>query len=615
MAKAAFLQVVKIGNLNAMRTSVWTLFFWIFFPVFFANGQEIRFTASVSKSTVAVGEPFKLTYTINSNASSFSGPDLSAFDVYSGPNQSSEINMSGGNISQKINYFYTLAAKKTGKITISPAKIRVANGLIQSNPVEINVSKSAQAPNQTGSASQNTQTNQRAENLFIRAELSKSSCYLGEPVVVTYKVYNRYSMVNLSDVKYPSFNGFYSEEITLDKNGKNSQEVLNGLQYTVVELKKTLLIPQKSGKLEIPPLDVTFLVRERSTPQSIFDQLMGGGYRDVEVKGKSQVLNLEVLPLPSTGKPADFTGAVGQYSFKIEHGASQLKSGDAFNLKMNIQGKGNLKLVEKPSLQMPAEIEIYDPQEKENLQVNAGGMSGTKTFDYLLIPRAGGSFTLGPFSFTYFDPLRKSYQTITSAAIKLEVEKSAGDQTYIARSGAQSGTQVIASDIRFNKTQSSPLVPIADRGFLFSPLFYFFATLPPLFLLGLMVYRKRQKFKNENKGIFKVKEAGSLAKKRLHTAKEFEKSGKTEEFYAETLRALYGYLGDKLQIPVSELNRSNLIERLNAHSVSPELENQVVGILNTCEMARYSPGSVSAMSDVYDSAVLVITELEKTLKK
>ena len=226
MAKAAFLQVEKIGNLNAMRTSVWTLFFWIFFTVFFANGQEIRFTASVSKSTVAVGEPFKLTYTINSNASSFSGPDLSAFDVYSGPNQSSEINMSGGNISQKINYFYTLAAKKTGKITISPAKIRVANGLIQSNPVEINVSKSAQAPNQTGSASQNTQTNQRAENLFIRAELSKSSCYLGEPVIVTYKVYNRYSMVNLSDVKYPSFNGFYSEEITLDKNGKNSNTPL-----------------------------------------------------------------------------------------------------------------------------------------------------------------------------------------------------------------------------------------------------------------------------------------------------------------------------------------------------------------------------------------------------
>jgi hypothetical protein len=577
--------------------------------------QEVKFSGAASKNKVAPGEQFKLTYSINTNTSSFSGPDLSAFDVYSGPNQTFAFNDVNGRITQTLSFYYILAARKPGKITIGPATVRVGNGRLESNPVEIEVSASARNQGQTQQGkNQQSQGSGREDNLYIKAIVSKSTAYLGEPLTVTYKVYNRYPMVNFSDVKIPSFNGFFTEEIAMDKNGKSVTEVINGVQYTTVEIKKTLLIPQKSGKLEIPTLDATFIVRERTTPQSIFDQLLGGGYRDVEVKVKSKPLILDVLPLPPGGKPADFSGAVGQYTFDVSSGSDKLKSGDAFNLKMTIRGKGNLKLIENPVIQVPAEIELYDPQVKESVQVNSGGMSGSKTFEYLMIPRAGGTYTIGPFSFAYFDPQRKTYQVLSSPAIRLEVEKTAGDQRISGRSSSKSGTRVIASDIRFNKTSVKSFTPTDERGFLFSSGFYLISILPPLAVVGLLVYRRRKQHRLEKGAFYRTREAGQAAKKRLRQAQELEMAGKNDAFYEEIFRALYGYLGDKLQIPVSSISREVIAAKLKDKQTGQELQVKLFNVLDNCEMARYAPSAVAGMKEVYQQSLEVITGLENSLK-
>lgn len=593
----------------------WTFLLAFLALNFYLPAQEIKFSGSASKSKVAVGEQFRLSYSVNTNASSFNGPDLSAFDVYAGPNQTFSFNDVNGRVTQTLSFYYVLSARKTGKFTIGPAKVRIGNGQLQSNTIEIEVTNSPQRQAQGAQGrSQGGNVKSGGENLFIRAIVNKSSAWMGEPVTVTYKVYNRYPMVNFSDVKIPSFNGFFTEEISLDKNNKSTQEVIDGVQYTTVEIKKTLLIPQKSGKLEIPTLEATFVVRERVAPQSIFDQLLGGSYKDSEVKVKSKPLVLDVMPLPAAGKPADFNGAVGQYTFNVSSGATKLKSGDAFNLKMVVQGSGNLKLIENPKIEVPPEIELYDPQVKESIQVNPSSMSGSKTFDYLMIPQAGGTYTIGPFSFAYFDPQRKTYQVLSAPAIRLEVEKSAADQRYSDRSGVKSGTRVIASDIRFNKTGTVKFTPLHERGFMFSPAFGLLALLPPLSVIGLLIFRRRQQQRKENGAIYRIKEAGQAAKKRLRHAHELETAGKRDEFYEEIFRALYGYLGDKLMIPVASLSREVIAGRLDEKNADPQLKRKLFSLLDTCEMARYATSAGEGMKEIYDQTTDVITSLENVLK-
>jgi hypothetical protein len=588
--------------------------FLALFSSLLLGAQEIKFSGTVSKTKVSVGERFQLSYSINTNASTFNGPDLSAFDVYTGPNQTFTTNYVNGQLTQSLTYYYHLSARKPGKISIGAARINVGGRTLQSNTLELEVSNASQPANQGQHKQGNTTgaaSNGQGNNLFIRAHISKSTAFLGEPVTVIYKVYNRYPMVNFSDVKIPSFNGFYTEEIALDKNGKGVSETVGGIQYTTLEIKRTLLIPQKTGKLEIPTLDASFIVRERVAPQSIFDQILGGSYRDTEVKVKSIPLSIEVLPLPLAGKPTDFTGGVGQFSFDVSSSTTKLKAGDAFNLNLKIQGKGNIKLIDPPKINVPSEIELYDPQIKDAAQVSSGGMSGSKSFDYLMIPQAGGTYEIGPFQFTYFDPQKKSYQTISSAAIRLEVEKSAGEQPASNRSGSATGTKVIASDIRYNKTLVKAYTPLNEQGFLFSMGYFVWALLPLLAFIGLLLYKRYQQNRFANRSLYKTRDAGHLARKRLQRAHELKSSGNNDAFYEEIFKALYGYLGDKFQIAVANLSRDVIRQKLTEHQTDTELQNKLFKVLDTCEMARYAPSAVQGMHEVYHDTTEVITGLEK----
>ena len=582
------------------------------------KSQEIKFSANVSKRQVIVGERFQLQYSINSSASGFSAPDLSAFEIYSGPNQSTSVQIVNGNYSQALTYSFILAPKKEGKATIGPATIVVGNGKVKSNAVELEVLKGGATTKQQGgnTAGNNASGNNvnAGDNLFIRAIVDKSKAYLGEQITVTYKIYSKYNQISFSELKFPTFNGYYSEEIKSIKNDKLIPENYNGSNYYTAELKKTLLFPQKSGKLEVPSLDATCLVREKVQAQSIFDQFFGGSYKDAEVKVRSKSLQLEILPHPASGKPADFNGAVGNFSIAAKTDKTTLKAGDAVNYKITLSGKGNLKLLENLPIQFPTEFEVYDPQVTDEISVTDAGMSGKRMFEYLMIPRAGGSYALGPFTFSYFDPIRKTYQTTTIPKIVLEVEKTNGEQVVVNRGGSQTSVKKLASDIRFIHTGDAELEPIQNNHFFGSAGFYSLLSLPPLALIVLLFMRMRSAERTNNLGAYKKKEAGSMAQKRLKKANELLVLNNKIAYYEEVYKALNGYLSDKLQMPVAELSKEAIKTKLDSHKVPEPLIAELLKIIDSCEFARYAPGGTSEMEDIYSETIHTLNKIDQQLK-
>ncbi len=581
-------------------------------------GQEVRFSGVVSKNKVAVGEQFRLTYSVNVSASGFTGPDLSAFDLYAGPNQSSSMQIINGAVSQSLTYYYILAAKKEGKVIIKPAVLNVANGRVKSNEISIEVVKgNSPPPSQNSSKNQSgnqTSTSNAGDKLFIKAFLNKSSVYLGEQVTVTYKIFSKYGQISFSDLKLPTYNGFYTEDVPMTNNDKLVVENYNGSQYYTAELKRTLLFPQKSGKLEIPSLDATCNVREKVQSQNFFEQFMGGGYRDVQVKVQSQDQTLTILPHPDAGKPADFKGAVGEFSINAEVDKTKVRSGDPVNLKFTITGKGNIKLLEAPILTFPSEFEAYDPQTKDNIRVSDGSMSGTRTFEYLLIPRAGGEYFIGPFSFSYFSPSKRAYQTVSIARIAIQVEKSSGDQTSSARSGNSTAPKQLATDIRFNKKRVSELEEINQSPFLFSGAFFLFSSIAPLSLILLLLMRRRDKERSSNSSLYRMKGAGSVAQKRMKRAGELLKENKKDAFYDEVFFALYGYLSDKIQIPSSELSRTTISQYMQERKMPEADLTELIRLLDACEFSRFAPDADSGMQLVYKDSIALLTRTENYLK-
>jgi len=580
------------------------------------KGQEISFKASVSKAQVSIGERFRLTYTVNANASGFEQPDLSAFNVYSGPNQGSNVQIINGSFSQTISYYYILAPKSEGIFTISPAVIRIGNGKIKSNEVSVTVSKGA--PTQQNSAqpgnNQSASTGNAGDNLFIKAIVNKSDVSLSEAVSVTYKIYSKYSQINFSDLRFPTFNGFYTEEIPMNRNDKLEVEQYNGSNWYTAELKRTLLFPQKSGSLEIPALEATCIVRERAQAQNFFDQFFGGGYKDIEAKVKSKPHIVNVKSHPVTGKPADFQGAVGKFELSAKVDKANVKSGDAITFNFEISGSGNLKLIEAPDFSFPSEFESYEPQVKDNIMISGNGMSGSRVFSYLLIPRAGGEYSLGPFTYSYFSSIKNVYVSETIPAIKIQVEKSAGDPIIAGRSGSSSTPKKLSSDIRFINLKDTELEPIDEPAFFLSTSFILLSLLPPLGLVLLLLIRQRKSERQNNLRFYRKKEAGGVAQKRLKKANELLKANNQGAFYEEVFRTLYDYLSDKLVIPTAKLSKENIAMELSKKGVPEANISELQRILSQCEFARYAPGGETGMSELYDETKNLIEALEKYLK-
>lgn len=586
---------------------------------FLANAQSPAFYAQVSKNKVAVGEPFQIAFTLNGPGNNLVYSNLKDFNIHAGPNQSQSMSIVNGNMSQSTTISFIISAKKEGKVTIGPASV-MANGnqKLETAPIVIEVVKgSAQSAQGTPSENPDQPTGDiNNEDLFVRTYLSKTKCYIGEQITVTQKVYSRVDLRGFQNIKFPPYNGFWSQQEEGNKQINLQQEVLNGITYFVAEYNKVYLFPQRSGSITIEPVELECIVRRATQrqPRNIFEQFFGaGGYEDVAVKVKSKPVKVEVKELPTEGKPEGFSGAVGNFSYKAELSKEQVKANDAVNIKLTVSGKGNIALLEAPKAELPESFETYDPKSSENIKTT-GGVSGSKTFDYLVIPREKGEFVINNLNFSYFDPEKKQYIKLPSPDMKLTVlEGEAGSAQVIVPS--KKGLKETENDIRYIKTGDLGLQK-AESEFFSSPLHYALLLIPTFLFLGSVVVVKQRIKANSDVMATKERKAARMAKKQLSAAEKHMLANRKDDFFNEVLNALNKYIGDKLGLPVADLSKERISEMLLQRNVNEQTRTRLIDTLNTCEYARYAPSAVTGdLKQVYQDTVELISQLESQIKK
>jgi hypothetical protein len=613
---------MRIRNLNIF------LFCALIFGAFFSVTISAQsFTASVNRKVIPLGEYFQVSFTINANASNFRPPDFKDFDVYQGPNQSTNMSWVNGVVTQSISLTYLLGGKKEGKFTIGAASITVNGKKLESNPVTVEVVKGAAPPPQNQAQAQTNSPNPSLKNevastgsgddIFVRTFVTKQKCYLGEQLVLTQKVYSRYNFKAFQNYKLPSYTGFWAKEEDRNKQIVPETENLDGIMYYVAEFSKTFLFPQRTGVIEIEPVEVDVItsVQSKKKSRNFWDQFFGGGYEDVLHKLKGKSVKVHVNPLPEENKPANFSGAVGSFSFRAELDRSKVKENEAINLKVTVSGRGNINLIDNPKIEFPAEFETYDPKVNENISVG-NIVSGSKTYEYLLIPRKRGEYTIKDFNFSYFDHEKKQYVTIPSPELKITVDAGAPGTT----TGAQVYTptnkiEQAENDIRFIKKGDLELKE-QDTDFFNSGAHYALLGLCVSLFAGGLLFRKR--FLQANSDIVAVRQrkAARLARKKLVIAEKYKNENNKEKFYDEVSIALYKYVSDKLNIPFAELNRETIVARLSERSVRPEVAQKLLSTLDSCEYARYAPGAVSDnLGEIYTNTVTLISDLEQQESK
>lgn len=594
--------------------------------VLFANGikataDDIKVTATVSKSVVGTGEPFEISFSVNGNIESFTPPTLNGFQVVGGPNQSSSYSSINGNTTASMSLSYDLVAVKEGEYVIGPAVVVVNGKQVKSNSVKIKVVKGRAVPqgNQGNQGNTVPQGDKVAEGnstdiskrLFLRAVANKTNVYIGEQFSVSYKLYTNIDLVDNALDKLPDFNGFWSQEIK--NNSQNVQweiENYNGIKYHVATLKQIILFPERFGKLTLDPLAMTFVVRQAGPSNDPIEQFFGGSYKDTKYKIKSSPITINVKPLPDAGKPEGFTGAVGNFFISANLDKSSIKANEALNYALKISGTGNLKLLKAPELTLPADIEKYDPKVNDNIKETMSGVSGSREYSYLLIPRHEGSYTIEPLKFSYFNPVTEKYMTLSSGPFPVKVAKGdPGSNVTAYASGNQQDVRMLAKDIAYIKTGNPGLTKVGE-GFYASALYYILLCTGPILFLAGFGYRKW--YRENNRDVVKVKgrNANKIAAKHLANAQKQLLSGDKKAFYEDVYKGLYAYLSDKLNISAADLNKDNIREQLNLRAVKEPLIDQLTETLDLCEMARYAPISGISEQEVFDKAKTIINDIE-----
>jgi hypothetical protein len=601
-----------------MKRGYYILSFLLLWPaLLFAQGG--KFTATASSDEVAVGQQFEVEFDAQGNASDFTPPDFTGFQVLSGPNLSQSMTSVNGATNYSTGYSYILAATKEGTYTIGAASINLNMRRLKSNPIKIKVDKVPAASRSTQQAQAGQPDNGPAPNtqdisksLFLKAEVDKTRVYQGEQLTVTYKLYTRVSILGSQADKAPDLTGFWNQDVT--KAGQAVQwqtETYKGQRFNVATLKQTILFPEHPGDLKIDPLELTLGIRiqQRANPNDIFDQMFGdGGYKDMNVKIKSQPITIHAMPLPDAGKPANFSGAVGRFTVDADVDKKELKANETFNYNVKISGKGNLSLINAPNINPPADFEKYDPKVTDNIIVDAAGVSGSRQYTYLLIPRHQGDYTFAPPGFSYFDPESRRYITLPAKTYAIKVNK--GDAIASAAIyNSQQDVKVLGKDIRYIKT-SSPDLYKDGEGFYGSGGFYFLLLLGPLAFAGALLYRKWDEEQNSDVVRLKSRRANKIAAKHLAMANKQLVAGDKKAFYEAVARGLYGYLSDKLNIPVADLNKDNITGQLKVRGLDDHTIKQLDDTMDLCEMARFAPVSGISEQQVFDQAKNTINEIE-----
>ncbi|MBU2651145.1 MAG: BatD family protein [Bacteroidetes bacterium] len=611
----------------------------LLFTSFPAFAQDVQFRAN-AKEQVSTGERFQVVYSVNAQGKGFAQPDFESFRVLTGPNVSTSQNYQiiNGKMSQSVNvsYSFILQATQEGTFDIPPAVISIDGKEYKSNPLKITVVKSvsSQAPaTQSGSPSSTRQTPAgqqdmpEEDDIFIRAYANKTNPYQGEQIIVTYKIYTTTQISDIQPEKAPSFQGFWYKSLKEDNRQITTySEYVNNREYTVGEYAAYAMFPQKAGELKIEPVILNCVAKIRKPGarrvrdpffDSFFDDpFFNMQYQNVEVALESNPLTINVKPLPSAGKPAGFNGAVGSFRIDASADKTSVQTNEPITLKYTISGKGNLELINNLSISFPPDIESYEPRILNNIRTSSSGMSGSRTFEYLLIPRRAGTFTIPSVEFSWFDLESQSYKTGTTPEYTIEVSKGSGNEGEIVYSGvAQSDIQYIGSDIRHIK--SLPFTIYTTGYLVFGSTLFIVLLIAPilLFILVLVIWRRRIRLQ-QNTALLKNRKATRVARKNLKNAHEFMKKNQEKEFYTEISRALWGYLSNKFNIPLSELSMENVQQKLSARKTGSDTINAFTATLEHTEYARFAPGDAgSRMNEIYGEALDIITRIEKELKK
>ena len=585
--------------------------------------DKVSFTAS-APDAVVVGDQFRLSYTVTTQkVKDFRAPSIKGFDVLMGPSRSQQSNTQivNGNVTStsSITFTYILMANNAGEYTIPGASIVADGDQMVSNSVRIKVLPQDQGDSNSSSSSSthsSSGTGVSNQDLFITASASKTNVYEQEAFVLTYKIYTRESNLQLNNAKLPDFKGFHSQEIEMTTNARWPPEHYQGRNYYTTVYRQFVLFPQQSGKLYIDPAQFQMTVGKPVQSDDPFDAFFNGGSNVIEIKKSISTpkIAINVNPLPA-GKPADFSGGVGEFNISSSINNKELKTNDAITIKLVISGTGNLKLISNPEIKFPDDFEVYDPKVDNQVRLTREGLTGNKVIEYLAIPRHAGTYKIPGVSFSYFDIRSKSYKTLKTEEYVINVEKGAGNaDQVIANFTNKEDLKVLGEDIRYIKQNEVTLQP---KGSFFygSMTYWLFYIIPALaFIIFFIIYRK-QAAENANVAKMRTKKANKVATKRMKLAGKLLSENKKDAFYDEVLKALWGYISDKLNIPVSRLSKDNIEEKLRNHGVNEELIKEFLNALNDCEFARFAPGDENqAMDKVYSSSIEVISKMENSIK-
>ena len=588
-----------------------------------AFADKVSFTAS-APDAVVVGDQFRLSYTVTTQkVKDFRAPSIKGFDVLMGPSRSqqSSTQIVNGNVTStsSITFTYILMANTAGEYTIGGASIVADGNQMVSNSVKIKVLPQDQNSNggQGGSSAHSSSgTSVSDQDLFITATASKTNVFEQEAFVLTYKIYTRESNLQLNNAKLPDFKGFHSQEIEMTTNARWTPEHYRGRNYYTTVYRQFVLFPQQSGKLYIDPAQFQMTIGKPVQSDDPFDAFFNGGSNVIEIKKSiaTPKIAINVSPLPA-GKPADFSGGVGEFTVSSSINSKELKTNDAITIKLVISGTGNLKLISNPEIKFPEDFEVYDPKVDNQVRLTREGLTGNRVIEYLAIPRHAGTYKIPGVSFSYFDIRSKSYKTLKTEEYVVNIEKGAGNaDQVIANFTNKEDLKVLGKDIRYIKQNEVTFQP---KGSLFygSMSYWLFYIIPALaFIIFFIIYRK-QAAENANVAKVRTKKANKVATKRMKLAGKLLSENKKDAFYDEVLKALWGYISDKLNIPVSRLSKDNIEEKLRNHGVSEELIKDFLNALNDCEFARFAPGDENqAMDKVYSSSIEVISKMENSIK-
>lgn len=591
-------------------------------------------------TAVEAGELFRIEFVANASPSEFTPPAIEGFEIMAGPSKSTSTSMSlvNGDFTktETITYTYVLQGFTAGIHTISPARITVRGNSYSTKPVTIEVVGGAsQNSSQNGAATGrgHTQGGGReqqqgrapelsSDDIFMRAVVSRSEVYKGEPLVVTLKLYSRVQFNYNNDLRLPTFNGFWQQDISPDNVNTTGQRETSGNRvYNTWVLKEYLLYPQQSGTLSVDPFEMSvsvFFQTRGSSPRNIFDQIMGSGldYEEVRKKLSSQPVKINVREWPG-GAPASFGGAVGQFDLTATPPSPSMKANTSGSYTLRLSGTGNFPLIRAPKLALPPSFEEYNITTSDNTRHLRSGTAGYREFSYPFIPRADGLYEIPPFEFSYFDPRQGRYMTLWSRESSVEV---VADSTAMSHQGgivsgvSREELKIFGEDIRFIKRGGANLRP-KGKMFMWSPLFFSLVALAVvLFAAGFIVLGRYLRNMQSDRFV-RGKRANKVALKRFRAAETSMKQDDRHGFHDEMLKALWGYIGDKFDIPMADLSKDRIREELFERNVPEASTREYIRIISECEEAQYSPASSARMGELYREGVSLISELESAIKR